>query len=197
MAWANPVALNCRATVGYVTDPANTVFLDAANTYPTSKTCGAVTTNVGYTDAVTRDGRNRSNTAGREKLAGVHFMDIGGSGIAILRINLEASGVHDIRFGIGDATFDVNGKVEIFDDTSLLATVTGNTAAADRWLDAAGTIHTSAANWYANNAARRLTFASSIAIFKFHKDGTYNTLWSHVSVEQAVLPTRRLNRLAI
>ena len=86
---------------------------------------------------------------------------------------------------MGDAAFAQNSKIELFDGVNSLGVVCDGATAAGEFFDAAGTLHTTAANWVANNAAVVHTLAT--ATFRVRVGGATTPLngsaIAHVHIE--------------
>jgi hypothetical protein len=141
--------------------------------------------NVGWEDAP--GGRVDRNATTDVRLKGIAFQ-ANGSGAKRYRIDLPATGDYKVRLAAGDSSFAQQCYVELFDTTTLLATlVDALTGAAGRWIDATGVERTSEADWVNNNAlSPAYTFATTILRFQIaFKFQTGNTAVAAVYVESA------------
>jgi len=161
--WAVDYCFNFRATSGFVTDTGGCVpVLNEA--YPHTYSNGAT---AGWEQTSTDGTRDRGNTVD-PKLAGqnrANSTDV----FREFRVDLPSTGSYDIRAAVGDLSFGyatnrVNPYASIKDTTTTLFTiVAGDTSiAAGEFYDATGVKRTSAANWVSANAAKNLTFSTTI-----------------------------------
>jgi hypothetical protein len=146
---------NFRATLGYVTDPANHVGITASPIYPTVDGYGLQSGWV--TDAA--EVRDR-NDAVDPRLAGVAFANTNDT--RTFRIGLNSAGPWEIRLAIGDINnAQTNHQVRVLDDATAFISILSVATGAGEFRDATGALHTSAANWIANNTAVTRTFVST------------------------------------
>jgi len=160
---------NFRATSGYVTDDAGYTY-NIGETYPTSKTAGGVTTNVGWD--VTPQTRDRDNTVG-PRLAGLNSLNTGGPSTYTFRVDLPASGTWNVYIACADASFSNEAFFDVLDSngSTVLYAQADITIASGSVLDAAGTLHTSYALWAANQAPRSLTFSGTAFFIQLKQAG--------------------------
>lgn len=155
--------INFRDTSGFVTDGTNETY-SLGVAYP--ETRGGFT--FGWTDGLGGDRSRDRNAAIDRRCAGGNFTNSTGSQDRVTIFQLDiAPGTYDIRLAAGD--FDnphTNAKIEIYDDTTLKATITDASTAADHYVDATGVERTSSSDWVTNNAKLTLTFASTKLILK-------------------------------
>lgn len=145
-----------RATSGYVTDPADTSpEISEAVNYPTTSPEGF---SVGWvTEGETLNAENDS-TSGDARTAGAHWSV--NSGDNVYGIDVTAGEI-DLEIAIGERGFRHAGSFVIYDDTTLVATIySGDVGGNGRYADANATVHTSAANWAANQTAKRFDITS-------------------------------------
>jgi hypothetical protein len=84
------------------------------------------------------------------------------------KILLPASGNYKIRLAMGDSSSNHNCRCRVFDDTTQLLDIDAGVVPSGQYADAAGTIHTSGANWVSNNAlSSTLSFSTTTLIFRF------------------------------
>lgn len=156
-----PFGVDFRATSGYVSDPANTVPEIGTNVdyssgrgygWETLLTAGSLST--------------RDRSAGVDaRLAGIHGYSNGITNeYGDFRIDLPAAGSVNLRLAIGDASnAQPHNWIKVYDGSTLLATIVSDVATlAGEFYDATGVKRTSASDWVTNNAARSLTFATTI-----------------------------------
>ncbi len=155
MAWDK--GFNFRTTSGFVTDGLNETYV-IAEAYPTTR--NGVT--FGFTDII--DSRDRDAGADR-RLAGINFRSNGDGAQTPFRIDLTAAGDYQINAALGDAGGSQTEYLQIYDNTSLLATISGIATGGAEYVDAGGTVRTAAA-WPGSNAPITKTFATTIALFK-------------------------------
>lgn len=189
--------LNFRATAGYCVDPADTTYAFCGDggvydAYPTTR--NGLT--FGWNDGAFNDCRRDRDSAVDCRLAGKNNRNdstTNSIGKANLRIDLPNAGTFDIRLALGDASFSqTNEYFEIYDNTTLLATVTNSgTFGPAQWVDATGVVRTSAADWVNNNQPLNLTFASAILNIKYaNPAGTGSGSISHIMItEVTATPT--------
>jgi hypothetical protein len=83
------------------------------------------------------------------------------------RISLPSPGTYNIRAALGDSSAGHDNRLQVFDNVTQIWDKDAGATPAGQWMDANGIIRTSEANWVSNNTLVPLTFASSIAIFRF------------------------------
>ncbi len=146
--------IDFRATDAFVTDPADhTSEIGTTANYPRTTPQGNV---VGW--ELAPSGTRNRDAAVDARIAGMHFRTDGSP--ADYRFDLPSAGDYRVRVAVGDAAFAQNSKVELFDGVSSLGVVCDGATAAGEFFDAAGTLHTTAANWVTNNAAVVHTLAT-------------------------------------
>jgi hypothetical protein len=149
---------NFRSTLAYVTDPADTQFVDDYDTYP--QTNNGVT--YGWSDAI---GNVRDRSTGVDaRLAGSNWYSSCCSD-EYFQVDLPSAGTYYVRLAIGayDGASEVD--VDICDNTTVKATITTgwatDTTGADYVLDATDVERSSSADWVTNNAAAQITFSTT------------------------------------
>ncbi len=197
------IGFNFRDTPAFVTDGANTasVTRDPQTVYPTNKTINSVVYPVGYVDQpapsqpvanltqIESGTRDRNDTIDA-RLAGTFL--ILNDYYAEFRIDLPEAGSYKINLACGDATYGTKQYIQIYDGTTLLATIAnGVTVAGGSFMDASGFVHT-AANWGANNTPRTFAFATTTLIVRYGGGALSGTVddtstLNHISVEPAVV----------
>jgi len=163
-------AINFRGTSGYVTDTGTEAPIlgtnQAGSIYLSTTAQG---NNVGWEENLGGSAADRS-TGVDHRLAGINYAPPGQD--AYFRIDLPSAGTYRIHLAAGDASF-ANGpfKVEIVDNTTVLATPVNNaaTSSANHYFDATGVERTSDTDWANNNAYVDLTFSSTV--FRLHAVG--------------------------
>lgn len=172
--------INMRSSAGYVTDGTGQTYLLGDDSYPVTR--GGQT--FGYVAGSPGPGgsggnvRDRSTSIGPE-LAGLHFT----FGTPLdLQIDLPATGEYEIHLGLGDTNNLGNSVTYIYDDTTLLATVDASMTAANQYGDATEVMHSSAANWVANELPVTLTFSTTILRVVTDNVGTFGYI-NHVAYE--------------
>lgn len=152
------IGIDFRATSGFVTDPAGFTF-SLGESYPTTR--GGVT--FGWESAP--DGTRDRSTMVDHRLAGINFVG-DGAGTATFRIDLPSSGTYTLHFGGGDESGAQGDQlIVVKDNTTTLATISGNILANGTPIIDAINTQWSNANWPTFNVARSLTFTSTIARF--------------------------------
>lgn len=189
MAWTNEKGFNFRESNAFVSSDGTNRIPDIGQIYPRSVTIDGDTFNVGWdTDKTLATGSDQvrdRNAALDARLAGIAFIGNSTVGASKYRINLPSTGTYSIRLAAGDADNSRAIYLRILDNTTALATFTNVATATGQWMDAQGTVHTSAANWTANNAARSITMATTtlfIEIGTTDGSGSDITALSHVSI---------------
>lgn len=200
MAWATAKGFNFRSTAAYVTDPSNSRHVldgtDALAAYPTTNTIGGESVTYGFTDTTGLSKINRSLTV-NAKLAGIVYQG-NSETIAKFRVDLPASGSYKIRFALGDAGDTSQGKVEVYDDTTLKATIEDTAIAITSWVDALGTEHSGSAAWVSNNAQLTVSFATTICLVYITNVGpTTNSMIAHLELEQGAAAVDVRNQIII
>ena len=172
---------NFRATEEYVTDPADSQFVDLDDVYPV--TSGDVTFGWTVAAGAVRFEANRDDNLDA-RLAGIHV--IANSVTHKFRVDLPASGDYRIRLALGDGLdFDHPNRVRIVDsdDSTVLEDIVGDTDGTN-FIDATGVARTFAA-WPGDNATVTVTFTGTTAFFWVggHSGGTENTCIAHLEIE--------------
>jgi len=175
------VGFNFRASLAYVTDPADTHFVDSGTIYPT--TVGSDTFGFDSSSGASRD----RNATIDPRLAGLVYHTNNASPITF-RYDLPATGERTIRLALGDAKYGSDSAYcQILDDTTVIATIDKNGVSlpSSNWWDATGIQRTSATDWVANNAVITHTFTSTILRVKISQpiSTTGLTPISHLMVE--------------
>lgn len=162
------VGFNFRASSGYVTDTTGYSAVHDVDsvdyTYPKADFSNGVT--AGYDGGSgTMRPRDRSSSVDA-RLAGKHFSNTATT-INKWKIAITA-GTKNVALAVGDAVYAVDDDyIELFDDTASLGVLVDDSSGhpGGQFYDAAGTLHTSAANWVSNQAPVSKTFASGFMIF--------------------------------
>lgn len=184
---AFPQGIAFRSTTGYVTDSSpddcesstsNTANANvSSSSYPRTTAQGnTVGWELGANQLITR---NRSVAAGR--MAGKHQ-----GNDASFRCDLPSAGNYDIRLATGDAIYVAVVRVELFDTSSSLGTLsTGTTSAGGRFKDATDVERTSYSDWNTNNASVSKTFSTTICRFRVGVAGVSDGALSFLRVDAA------------
>jgi hypothetical protein len=168
---------NFRSTSGYVTDAADCTYVLAADTYPTSR--GGVT--FGWTAAPT--GHIDRSNAVDARCAGIAYTF--GAVTATLRIDLPAPGSYTIRAAFGDQGSAQAAMRLTIKDTSTPKIAIGPVAqAAGEFYDITGTLHTSSANWVANNSSSTQTFDTTIMNVDIGPADSASSTLAHLFISQ-------------
>lgn len=192
MAWTTAKGFNFRATVGYVTDPTNTVFVDgfSSNVYPTLKSIGGEDVTFGWIEPpstpIVADA-NRSTSIPR--LAGVHVVTTTDD-TRQFRVDLPGSGDYRVTLAMGDMSSGLRAfRFALYDDTSqvweITRTVTTVRTFSGEFLDMIDTVHL-AANFFANQTPQDLTFGTTTFLLEVGGQGTNNgtTRIAHLNIEE-------------
>lgn len=171
MAWTTQKYINLRATQAYVTDGANSTSINdddvLSGLYPISVTLDGDTFNIGYT-VLEGVAQFRDRDSGADpRLAGIHFTNNDGTSVKVLRIDVPAGNIA-LRLAFGDPLNDrTYTEWAIYDNASLLDTnVYSSTITGGQWVDANEALHTSNANWIANNTEKTYSISSGILLIK-------------------------------
>ena len=175
---------NFRATLAFVTDPADTQHCPLESAYPT--TAGGVTFGWEYTNSTAND-RDRSDSVDA-RLAGIVFHTNNRDGVpqqAVFRVDLPATGDYEIAAAFGDmGGATTNHYAQFQDTTTEISTVTDASIASGAFVDASGVERTSAADWVSNNVKIEHTFASTIFRLALGQPTTTsgNSIVAHLSI---------------
>lgn len=159
------VAFNFRSSSGYVTDVGveSPVLSEA---YPHTYANGAT---AGFEQICSDPTRDRSNTVDRRVAGNNRSNGADPTGGREFRVDLVSAGSFDTWLAMGDAIFGyasnhVNPYAQIWDTTTNLFTpVAGDTSiGANEFYDATGVKRTSDTDWATNQAAKTLTFSTTI-----------------------------------
>ncbi|MGH7141998.1 MAG: hypothetical protein ACREF5_00750 [Candidatus Saccharimonadales bacterium] len=155
--------IDFRSTVSYVTDPAGCTY-SIGGQYPQTRdglTFGWLASGVGT--------RNRS-TSTDPRVAGINFA--GSTNPETFEITLPSTGLYDVGVAMGDAGSGQNAQyVEILDDTTSLISMTSGNLSPGEYYDLAGNLHTSAADFFANQTLEPLTFNTTTMYVVIGKNG--------------------------
>lgn len=168
-AWG-PIGLNYRSTLGYVTDPAGTVFV-SNDVYPTQHRFAQ--------DMILYEGRTGTwggsddcSTSVDPRLAGDSFKSHTLTSTATITIDLHAplGGTYSLRMALGSATHTNFPNVEVTDGVGgavlfTISHVAGTVA--EEFYDATDVKRTSAADWVTNNAARTIVTTGNALVLNF------------------------------
>lgn len=162
-----------RASLGYVTDPANHVFINSSVAYPTTDGHGFSS---GWVAGANDADRNSGLDA---RLAGICYAAT--SATRTFRITLPSTGIYEVRLAVGDIFAQSDQQYHVFDDTTEFITVTVATGG-NQWADATGVVRTSDSNWSANNVAVTRTFVSTTLNVQLGPNGADAVTLSHLSI---------------
>ena len=183
------VAFDFRATQAYVSDPAYATHQLVnssgvpAEMYPTTRTVNGSAVTFGWESGTTNlgAGRDRSSSADA-RLAGINQVGAAKSGNAVWRLDLPAAGTSDLDLAVGDAGNAQVQNVEIQDGTTAVISIANVATTAGAFIDASGTLRSSAANWVAAHAPRRITFSSTIVRVVLKPPSASSSTIAHVRV---------------
>lgn len=173
MAWTTLKGFLFRDTSGYVTNPANSIFVGdggfgAAPAYLTNTTIDGDSVDYGYTAGYVDTQRDRDDAIDA-RLAGLHQAPNTDTTGNVWRLNLPQAGTYEITLALGDANNGQRQYWRILDNTTVLETndKTGTLQAGGNFYDTSGTNHTTPANWVANQVPKQYTFASQILFIEW------------------------------
>lgn len=172
--------INMRSSSGHATDGTGQTYLLGDDAYPTTR--GGQT--FGYIAGSPGPGGSGGNVRDRDpttypELAGLHFTF--GTPLDI-RIDLPATDTYNIHLALGDTNNLGNSVTYIYDDGTLLATIDASMTAASQYGDATEVMHSTGANWVANEAAVTLSFATMIMRIVTDNVGTFGFI-NHIAYE--------------
>jgi hypothetical protein len=181
---ATDIGINFRATSGYVTDGTDETYCRADDAYPTTR--GGWTFGWEAIPAITND-RDRTTITDR-RLAGVNFSGSTTFTDARFRVDLPSAGNYDIHAAFGDDQAQPDSYFRFLDTTTVLFTSSERLAINfAQFVDATDTLHTSPANWVANESLRNEDFATTIFrcdIANAPSGGAANTMVAHLRLVQ-------------
>ena len=185
MSWANLKGFNFRATLGFVTDGANELFVNEAfGAYPQSKTIDGDTFDCGW-ETAPAGGNSRDRNAGVDaRLAGIVFTNTAAGVDPIFRIDLPSAGDYAIRLAMGDATGTNNQKCEIRDTTTALITLGESATSAEQFYDASLALRSSAANWVSFQVEVTKTFTTTIFRLVLQRPAANAATLAHFAIKQ-------------
>ena len=169
---------NFRTTEEFVEDPADSQFVSADTSYPT--TSGGVT--FGWTTAPTDD-VNRS-TDPDPRLSGINYRD--NTGIAKFRVDLPASGNYSFRLALGDYGSDQGCRLRVVDsdDETVLLDIGDVNVTGANFLDATDVSRTAAA-WPDDNLPETVEFTGTSAFFWLGASSVgLNSTIAHLELER-------------
>lgn len=179
---AFPQGIDFRGTSGFVTDPANCTFEIGnfgSNSYPRTTPQGNTVGWAGNTYLITD--RSASVDA---RLAGINYQS--NAGTVDYRIDLPSTGSYQINLALGDIGFSHPIQLQLYDNTSLLATIANTNVTSGNTMDATGTIYSDAA-WPGSNTPITKVYASTIALFRLGYNGAQadNSTIQHIFIQAA------------
>jgi len=159
-----------RLTEAFVADGPEDEFSLYGEAYPVAR--GGLV--FGYVNAdAAGAGRDRDAT-GDPRLAGLHQVNAAAAAPSTFRVDLpRGSGQYEIRLAGGDQSFSTEQLLTVYDGAAGATTVmtyTG-TLAADEFVDAFGTVHTSSAAWVTNNTSVVHDFTNDYLTIEFGDPG--------------------------
>lgn len=167
------------------TDPTNyDAEVSLGPNYPRTSAQG---NNVGWEQAI--DGTRDRTVTSPVNLGGVHFR--GNGGVSDYRIDLPATGGHNVRLAMGDRDSPQESRIELRDTTTVFRALehgAGDPVPINQWYDATDVLRASASDWNLGNAVEFRTFASTIfrARIGGATGGSGNSVIASVYVEAAV-----------
>jgi hypothetical protein len=180
---ALPQGVDFRATSGYVTDPTNCTYETLTGSpyvnYPTTTPQGS---NIGWETSSFAWLNSRDRSTGVDaRLAGILYNS--NANTPVYRIDLPATGSHNIGLAMGDMGSSQAATVVFKDDITTISTVSGTFAAAN-FLDATGVSRTAAA-WPGSQALLAHTFASTIFRAELGTGSANSGFIAHLYIESA------------
>lgn len=188
------LGFNFRSTLGYVTDPANTVgFFGTA--YPTVKAFGALNVNAGWDGAVNVADRSTSIDP---RLAGGNTVSQNGV-TRKFRVDLPVSGVWTIRLAMGNPSFSRAASFDILDSngTTVLYSRSEVTVTAPQYLDATKVLRATAAAWVNLNAPIDLTFSGTAAFIRLNASTALVNEITHLSFFKNTSPQATVSDVSV
>ncbi len=160
---------------GFPGDPANSTYVLAETS---SQTRNGITFSWSATGSPSGADRSYVSNA---KLAGINYTGPGNT--ITFSVTLPSTGQKDIRLALGDPYFSSWAGVQclIKDNGSTLFTVGPATPASGNVIDANGS-EFSAANWGANNVAKRLTFSTTTFSIQVSASGGNYVTMCHLEI---------------
>jgi hypothetical protein len=182
MAWTNTKGFNFRLTNPYVTDGTNEIRVDLSEAYPSGKTIDGDSFDCGFESSSSTGQANR-NAALDARLAGIVYK-FGGTPDDF-RIDLPSAGNYIIRLAVGDATDAQTQNLDLLDGSSVLLSISNVATGIEQFIDASGTLRTSAANWVSNQAETQYTFSTTILRVRLKTPTAGSTTLAHLAIRQA------------
>lgn len=180
---AGPWGWDCRQTSGYVTDNAPQTYLLSGVTtddYPVTR--NGIT--FGWTTNAETYGQGRDRNAGADpRFAGTCWSNDAANPIS-LQVDLPATGSYDIRLAFGDNDGATAAYTTLYDNTTVITTLTGTTGGAAHFIDATGVNRTSGSDWITNNVAVTYNFASTVFLIKLGDGGSNGAAVAHLLITQ-------------
>ena len=154
--WSTGYGFNFRATLGYVTDGTDEFFVGDSQTSPTTFVSGVV----GGMDG-TKALRGRNKTVSFDQRLAGGQIQVDTEDMQFL-LTLPAAGSYDVRAAVGNATDgQVNLKVRLYDNTTLLATLGASGAVSNNVFYDATNVSRNNTTWVSSNASATYTFATT------------------------------------
>ncbi len=178
--WPLGIQFNFRGTLAGpapgVTDPANSVYVDAADAFPHTYTIGPYTVIAGWstvggvslpsTSPCVGGAPSSTDrvfyTGAQAPLSGIHYT----SASRCFTVQVAAGTTYTFGVAMGDAGFSNIQGAKIYDGgsagSSLAWTIaTRVTTGAAQWVDATGVTRTSPGDWVANGATKQVTIGTT------------------------------------
>jgi hypothetical protein len=179
MAWTEGLGWNFRESSVYVTDGARDQYIGVGNmVYPLTTHGSGETVTYGFPSNPGEGGgiywRNRSTTPDIRFAGDLGVQNAATTDTFALRVDLPNPGTYRVRLAMGSRSGSSKNYWRILDDATQRGLVdnSGTLQSAGHFADAAGTIHTSEANWISNNAAVDYVFSSTIFRLELAVPGT-------------------------
>lgn len=172
-----------RSTLGFVTDPSYAQFVSGSVNYPTTNTINGTSVTYGWESNIggSPSDRDRCSSGVDPRLAGLNFVDNGGTDTATFRIDLPASGSYVLQLAATDTGSNPqNPDIAIQDTNSTLATVNvattggGGCSTSDQVADITNTLVTAGA-WASAPGTLTETFSTTILRLKLGPQSASNS----------------------
>jgi hypothetical protein len=185
MSWSTGYGFNFRSTTAFVTDGANE-FVVRGNTVGSGAWVAPVTFASGVVGGWESDTPATSNAdvnASRDRRLAGHALMSNSTGPQFFLLTLPAAG--DYEIGLAFSSSVTATRIELFDDTTSLLTLTPSVADASGLVaDATGTTYTFA-NWPSNQTLVTETFATTALELRIgNNSGSNSTRLHHLFVRQ-------------
>ncbi len=199
MAWSDGLGWAFRGNAGHVTDGARDQYVlhDVNSVYPQTSHASGETVTFGTTTSPNEVAglifRDRGSYAD-PRLAGVAYIqnDSGTMDVLQFRVDLPNAGRYAITLAFGASETNTSRNYwRILDNTTQLDLVDNSATlqAVGEFADAAGTIHTTGANWVSNNVAVEYDFATTTFILEMGVPGAGTdsaTILNYLHIQEIV-----------